>query len=343
MFGKIIKHKKITISVVLVLIGIFLFFKLQPKTIIPTQTIKKGDIIQSISVSGSIVAKKSVDLIFLVSGKLIYLGVKKGDQVKAYQTIAILDQRTVQKNLEQALLDYSKQRNTFEQTKEDENPNNLTVDNLDLKLKRILYDNQYDLDKSVKSVELQDLVKQQTVLSSPIAGIVTRADALNIGVNIGATSIFSIVDPNSLAFDMDVDEADIGKVNVGEDVTLSLDTYPDENISLKINNIDFASHTTSTGGNVYTVEGSLPQESFTKFRVGMNGNADILISKKENVLIVPLSSLTDNKAYIQTDKGFILKPLKLGLQNDTEAEVLSGLKEGDIIATDPSLASKQAK
>ena len=112
------RHKKISVTAIIVLlICIFIFWPRSAKQIL-TQIVSKGDIIKMVSVTGKIASDKYVDLTFPIGGTLTYLGVKKGDTVIAYQTIATLDQRTVQKNLQIALANYSEQRNSFDATKE---------------------------------------------------------------------------------------------------------------------------------------------------------------------------------------------------------------------------------
>ncbi len=328
-------HKIISIIVIVVLLVFgFVLFPKSSKPIL-TETASIQDVIKTVSVTGNIEAKNSVNLTFQLGGTLTYLGVKNGDTVNAYQTIATLDQRTVQKNLQIALANYSQQRNSFETNMENNNPNNLDVNNLNLQLKRILQDNQFDLNKAVYSVELQDLVRQQSILTTPIAGIVTRADVATAGVNVNPTTTFTITDPNSLDFKMEVDEADIGQIKNGQIATVSLDSFPNDNLKLNVNNIDFVSHLTSSGGNAFFVNANLAQNN--NYRVGMNGNADIIINAKQNVLAIQSSDIIDNNyVYVKTSKGFVKTKLVLGLQNDTQAQVLSGLSEGDTVAIDPT-------
>ena len=83
---------------------------------ITTKTVQRHNFSKTLSSSGKTKADKSVELKFQASGKLAWVGVKEGDTVKAYQALAGLDSREVQKNLEKALLDYSSERNDFEQT-----------------------------------------------------------------------------------------------------------------------------------------------------------------------------------------------------------------------------------
>lgn len=334
-------HKKTAVGTVIALLVIA--FLLRPKAPVPPQTItvKRSNLIQSVSTSGKVGAKNVVGLSFLAGGKLTYLGVKTGDHVNQYQTIATLDQRTAQKNLQAALLDYSKQRNTFETNLETNNPNHLVIDNLNQQLKRIFENNQSDLDKAVNSVELQALAAENSVLTTPIAGIVTRADAKSSGVNVGPTTVFEVTDPNSLVFDMDVDEADVGKISVGQQSSIILDAYPDQTVKLPVNYIDFVSHATSTGGTAYTVEVALNDPGAMKYRVGMDGNAEIITAQRNNVITVPIASVVDDTyVYIKTGKYFVKRPVTLGLQNDTDTEVTSGLQTGDVIAVQPTEAAK---
>lgn len=326
-------HKKISIpAIIIFLVIIFIFWPKSVKQIL-TQKVTMGDVIKTVSVTGKIASDNYVDLTFQTGGTLAYLGVKKGDFVKAYQTIASLDQRTVQKNLQNALADYAKQRNSFDST-QDTYGNRPSSQATSSEMRRILENNQYDLNKAIASVELQDIVRQQSILTTPIAGIVTRTDALTTGVNITPATVFSVTDPDSLSFSMEVDEADIGHIKPDQPVNVSLDSFPDQILKLSVNKIDFVNHTTSSGGSAYYVKASLPQND--SYRVGMGGNADIIISSKYQVLSIQSSDIFDDYyVYVKKNNKFEKRKLQLGLQTDTEVEVLSGLSVGDIVALDP--------
>src|SRR3989344_1219728 len=331
------KHRFISAAVLILLVLLFTIFKPKGPIPVPTENIKKGNIVESISVTGSVNSENSVDLTFQIPGTLTYIAGKTGAYVNKYQTIAAIDQRSAQKNLEQALIDYSKQRITFDTTVEN-NQNRTPQQALNDTMKRLLQDNQYDLDKTVNSVELQDLVKQKSFISTPISGIITREDADITGINITIADKFTITDPNSLIFEMDVDEADIGKVKEGQKIKANLNEYPNETLNLTVDKIDFVSHTTSTGGNAFTVKAKIPipaDYSDYKYRIGINGNAEIITNEKKDVLSVPLSSITnDNSVFIKRGSKFEKRKVNMGIQGDTRVEILNGVSEGDIVATD---------
>lgn len=328
-------HKWISVGLGVIILLLIIFLKPKAPPPIDTQTIGIGTIKETVSGSGVVDSKTTVNLAFPIGGKLTYLGVKKGDRVTAGQTIATLDLRSVQKNLESELIDYNKQRLTFDATQKANN-NHTPQDALSDSMKQALENNQYDLDKTILSVELQNLAKQNSILSTPISGVVTRADVQSAGLTIGVTTTFTVVDPDNFVFDIDVDEADIGKIKLGQRIAISLDAYPDTIIELPVTSVDFASHSTSTGGTAYTVQAALPNTSGI-YKIGMNGDADITIAEKKNVRTIPLSALVDDDhVYIQQGKLYKKILVKLGLKNDTDAEVVSGVEKGDIVATTPS-------
>lgn len=334
------RHKKLTIFF-LVLIALISFFIFRPKNpdSIVTESVKKGDIVKSVSATGKIDADSQVNLTFQTGGKLVYLGAKKGDRVFAGQTIAVLDQSTVEKNLKAALLTYSEQRNNFEQTLDNYNVRSVNEAQTEA-IKRILENNQFDLDKSVNSVELQDLARQNSILTTPISGILTKEDVTSVGVNVGITTTFSVVDPSSLVFSMEVDESDIGSVKEGQSVEVSLDSFPDKKLNLTLTSIDFVSHVTTSGGSAFTVKSTLP--TLENYRIGMGGNADIIIAKKSNVLSISLTCITpDGYVYVKTGRKFKKTKVEVGLQNDISSEIKSGLRLGEVVASDPTSLPKE--
>lgn len=293
--------------------------------------------------SGSVAAQNTANLTFPMSGKVVYVGAKEGDYVKQYQTIATLDERTLEANLESDVKAAQNQQISFDTVNDKNGDRALTDTGLSVSAQRELQTAMNTLDQAQLTVEIQKIAQEQAVLISPINGILTRADIQNPGVTASLTTTYTVVDPTSTVFDMDVDEADIGNVKVGQDVQIVFDAYPNETITEPITKIDFVSHTTTNGSNAYTVETQLPANSNYKYRVGMNANATIILSKKENVLSVPISSLGNNNAvWVKVKGGFIQKQIAIGSQNDTDAEVLSGLSAGDIVALDPTAAAKQA-
>lgn len=326
----------IIFALVLTLIGGYRIFFLKAPAY-KTTKVTRGIIEQTVMASGEVKSLNQVDLKFQTGGKLVWVGVKEGDTVKKWQVIASLDQRTVERNIKKKFLAYMNERWDFEQTQDDYKTRKERYLLTDAE-KRILEKAQFDLDSVVADYEIAVLAKEQAVLVSPIAGIITRLDTAVAGVNVTATDTVTIADPSTMIFQANIEEIDIGKIKIGQVATVSLDAYPEEKFKSEVIKIGFASAVTTGGGTAFPIEVSLPPKANQKFKVGLNGDIEVGIETKENILVIPSEALfsQDNKTYVW--KMVKKKPAKIeistGLVNEEMTEVTSGLGDNDIIISE---------
>ena len=229
----------------------------------------------NLTLSGELKADRTVNLQFQSSGLLTWVGVKEGDQVKKYQTLATLDQRGVKKNLEKYLNTYLKTRWDFDQKWQDhQNYQTLNYEASDT-VKRTLEKAQFDLNNAVLDVELQDLSLQYLRLISPIAGIITRLDQPHAGVNIPYTAVIGVVDPQSLYFEVTADQTEVIQIAEGEKVKVTLDSFPEEVFTGRVDRIDFFPKT-DEASTVYRVKIFLDNfdNSQLRYRLGMTGDVE---------------------------------------------------------------------
>jgi len=299
-------------------------------------TIKKENLVNKISASGVIKADKEVNLKFQTSGRLAWVGVKEGDFVNQWQAIAQLDIRELQKNLEKAIRDYSEERWDFEQEREDQSvsADDLNKYTLSNDVRRILEKNQFDLEKAVLDVELKDIALKYATLVTPISGIITRIDAPIAGVNITpATAVFTVSNPQSVYFSANIDEMDIAKIRLNQKTEIVLDSLPDQELESIIVQIGFTSVKTSGGGTAFPIKTLLPQNQDLQFKLGMNGDIEIVLEEKENVLFIPISAVMERKekrfVWLVENGKAAKKEVKVGFETDEDIEILEGLKEGD--------------
>lgn len=332
-FTTIKNHKKLSLFILFIVILITIVLWPKNKVEIATQKVTYKDLQQTVSITGKIEAENKANLTFQSLETLSAIYVKLGDIVKKGQVIACIDEQKLQASFRQAQQDFTAAKAASQQYYDDHN--NDTESNSE-KVQRTAID-------AAQNKAYDQILKVQhdlnnSCLYSPLEGVMTRIDADTPGVNVNSTTVFTVTDPNSLNFAMDVDEADIGKISQGEIVDLNLDTYPNENIKLHVNSIDFVTHTTSTGGNAYTVKADLKiDNSEFKYRVGMSGNAEIIVKEAKNVLVIPLSSFLDDKTvYVKRNGKYIKTTVAPGLQSDTESEIKNGLSENDEIVLDPT-------
>ncbi|MBP8591432.1 efflux RND transporter periplasmic adaptor subunit [Candidatus Shapirobacteria bacterium] len=333
------------ISFSLLTAGVIFRFPLRAQEV-ATGKVERKNLTEKLTVSGEVNAEEKASLKFQTSGLLSWVGVKEGEWVKKGQAIASLDQRELKKRLEKELNDYMTVRWNFEQTHDDykEYKDNATLTD---EMKRILEKAQFGLSNAVIDVELADLALKYATIATPIAGIVTNIDTPLAGVNITpATATFDIVNPNSVYFEARIDELEIGKVKEGQKVIITLDSYPDKTFEGLISAIDFAASTVG-GSKVFLTKISLPENSDRQFRLGMGGDAEIILNEKENVLTIPAEAL------IKRERNFVWtvdnegkarkKEVETGLSTDEEIEIISGLEEGAEIVTKGIMGLKEGQ
>lgn len=325
---RFVSRKLIITLILLVTIWIVGNRNAQNTKAITLATVEKKPIAQTISASGVIRSQSQADIKFATGGRLAYISIQQGDHVKKYQTIASLDTQDFQKRLKQDLNLYLNQRLTFEDTK-DSQKDQVISDSL----KRIAQRAQDTLDNTVIDVEIRDLAIKFSSIYSPIDGDVVNNPKFFAGSNVTiADTIATVADLTSLEFVSQVDETEIGKVAVGQESTIALDAFPDEKIEATVERIAPVSVTTSTGSTAFEVVFALPKAN--KFKIGMNGTAEVQTQKAETTLVIPLEAIQDeNTVYAHFGRDYQKKTIEKGIESDTEVAITKGLNENEQIVT----------
>lgn len=191
-------------------------------------------------------------------------------------------------------------------------------------------------------------------ITSPIAGTVITKNA-KVGDKIQkntstTTTLATIYDLSELTVDMDVDELDISKVQLGQDVNIQADAFNNKNFSGTITNINLVANN-SNGVTNYPVTVTI--KDVGDLLPGMNVDAYVVLSKVENALAIPADALQrGNVCYVlnssptivsknySTDgisdrvknnapDGFTAIKVTTGISNESFIQITEGLQEGD--------------
>lgn len=195
----------------------------------------------------------------------------------------------------------------------------------------------------ISLLDVQQRLKDTEVFA-PISGIVTTRNVqigqiVSSGINnvSGGTTIMTISDLSRIFINASVDESDIGSIELGQNVKITADAYPNKKFRGKVIQIAPKGITIS---NVVTF--SVKIEVFGKdkalLKPEMTTNVEIVTLKKDNVLVVPAQAISkkEGKRIVKVlrNKETIEQEVTIGLKTADNVEVLSGLKEGDEILTD---------
>lgn len=196
---------------------------------------------------------------------------------------------------------------------------------------------QAKVDKAKASmVELQQKLNDAT-LTAPFSGTVAKIN-IKIGevVTAGGDAVISLISSSKFEIKVDVPEADIGKVKVGNPVNISLDAFPEESWPGQVVEIEPAE--TMIEGIVYYKVKVVFDEIDQRVKTGMSTDISIETQRKENVLHIPYRSIIykQEKKMVRVVQGEEIKQLevKTGIKNEKgEIEILSGLQEGQEVIT----------
>jgi macrolide-specific efflux system membrane fusion protein len=176
----------------------------------------------------------------------------------------------------------------------------------------------------------QDSYKPIKVMA-PIAGNIILKDVVEGETVSQSTVLYAMSD--SLIVKASVDEADVGKVKVGQSVKIVLDAYPDKPVRGRVFQILDEGKNVS---NVITYGVKIrPEHAPSFFKSQMTANISIEVSKKTGAIMIPSKALTvdptGNTAVITAlnDGKPVYQVVESGSDSGNKIEITSGLDEGD--------------
>lgn len=344
-------------------------------TVYKTQKIENGDIMESITASGTINPLSTVSVGSQASGRIAEIYVDYNSVVKKGQLLALIDQENAKATVQQreAALEIAKAQVNVEE-------NNIKYYKKALnrisKLNASKYSTEKDLeaaerdyDNAVAQLTLEQAqVKQaqaslnsaQTELSyteikAPVDGIVI-SKAVEVGQTVAASfetpELFSVAeDLTKMQIEASVVEADIAKVKECQKVRFTVDSYADDYFYGTVTQVRNEATTTS---NVvtYTVVIGIDNTNM-KLKPGMTANVEIITAEEKDVMLVPNQALrfyiddSDNAKRYKDRGVWIIKnghpervTVKIGVSDDDNTQILeSTLKIGDEVIVSKELSA----
>lgn len=310
--------------------GYFYVQSKKPQTEYTTVGASKGNIIQTVSVTGELVSENQVDLAFKTGGRLRTLAVEVGEEVSAGQLLGGLEPGALNAELKQAQEQVQYQKELLANMKErDETYNSEQKDAQRAQIRAA--------EEAVSAIlaHFGDLR-----LFSPIDGVVLKRNADPGEIVTSVSPVLTVGNPKNLIIESNIPESDIVKISVGQKAAVSFDALLEEQIfEAEVVSIEPAS--TVIQDVVYykiKLKFGVTEE---KLKTGMSADIDVKTAERANVLMIPLRAVKteDGKKFVDimldaeknsTEKKFI----EVGLEGDAGlVEVVSGLNEGEKVIT----------
>ncbi len=318
------KRKKIIIiSAVIIVIGLIIIFNLQSqreKAIkVTVEKVEKHDLASTVSASGEIKPKKSVNISAQVPGRIIKIGVEEGQRVKAGDFLMKLDSTQYEANAERdrALIHlyrtelikaearlkkdksfYERQKKLYEEQllAKEQLEEAKTIHEISIASQQSI---RYQIDQAQASLQSSMDNLRKTAYNSPIDGIITslrieEGEIAMIGtMNNPGTVLMTIADLSVMEVEVEVDETDVIGIKIGHQAEVRIDALPDQTVDGKVTEIGSSALQKLTSSQeskdfkvIITLES--PPENL---KPGLSASADITTAEKKDVLAVPISAL----------------------------------------------------
>ena len=175
------------------------------------------------------------------------------------------------------------------------------------------------------------------MIYSPLAGTVITVDRKIGETTSGMDRVMMIADLSALNLAVDVDETDIGQVQLGQPALFTLNAFPNEEFFGTVGQIAERAVKDSNNDTVFRVKIYPQTESQKRWRLGMEGNVRIIRQMAKEALAIPIESLQtkDGQDFVYTvNAGYVKKVLvETGIKNEYEVEIKKGLNEGERVVT----------
>ncbi len=288
-----------------------------------TAQVKKQEVSGEFVVNGTFLPNKQTQIAAEIGGQLIALNVREGSYVRAGQSIGRLAGEKLNVNVGNAQANLSQAQSALSRYEAAFKTGGVTA--LQLDQARLQVKNAR---AQVQSAQLQS---GDTNVISKISGIVNQK-MVEVGSVVGpGTPIVEIVDISSLKLKVEVDQALVSELAVGNSVKVKPDVI-DGTIDGRISFIA----PSASGALKFPVEITVPN-SFNKLKAGMYGSAYFNRTGSGSVLTVPrdafVGSVSDNQIFVVRDNVAHLIKVQTGINYGDTVEIISGLKEGDVVVT----------
>lgn len=360
------------------------------------EKLERSTIIETVAATGKIQPEIEVKLSSEVSGEIISLPIKEGQDVKKGDLLVRINPDLVQAAVSQSQAALQNSRAGLSQAEATLNQATLTFNrNKPLFEKGVI--SRADYERAQADLEIAEANKQSAYynVQSVAAQVKQATDNLGrtsifaprdgtismLNVELGervvgtaqmaGTEIVRVANLANMEVEVDVNENDIVKIEIGDSTLVEVDAYLKKEFTGIVTEIANSAEATLTADQVtnFKVKVRILEDSYkdllegkrasySPFRPGMTATVDVITKKRKDVLAAPISAIvvkTDTSStkkqtprksttsstekfecvFVKNGEEAALKVVTTGIQDDSKIEILTGLEEGDEIIIGP--------
>lgn len=356
--NKIVKYILIGVAVLAALWAAAFFIKSNSKSSITYETQKPfiSNIEKKTVATGKVVPEDEVEIKPQISGIIDKIYLEEGAKVKAGDLIAVIKVVPNEQSLNQARgrvrnaeialnnvkIEYDRNKALFDKgviSSQDFNNLQLQYDQAQQELSNSRADYQIIRVGSAGGSASANTNIRATVEGTLLEIPVEEGDQVIQSNNFNdGTTIATIADLGKMIFEGKVDEGEVGKLQVGTPLKISLGAVEGTELDAKLRFIA-PKGVEETGAVQFKIEGDVEVNDSIFIRAGYSANASMVLEKKDSVLVIPEALLQfdkkTDKPYVEVAVGsteeqkFERKDIEIGISDGVNVEIVSGLTEED--------------
>ncbi len=353
--NKILKYSIIGILVLGALWAAAFFIKSNSKSAITYETMKPfiANIEKKTVATGKVVPEDEIEIKPQISGIIEKIYLEEGVEVKAGDLIALIKVVPNEQSLNQARgrvrnaelalnnvkIEYNRNKALFDKgviSSQDFNSLQLQYDQAQQELSNAQSDYQIIRRGSTGGSASANTNIRATVNGTILEIPVEEGDQVIQSNNFNdGTTIATIADLTKMIFEGKVDEGEVGKLQVGTALKISLGAVEGKELDAKLRFIA-PKGVEETGAVQFKIEGDVEVNDSIFIRAGYSANASMVLEKKDSIMVIPEALLQfdkkTDKPYVEVSTGeqeFERKDIEIGISDGVNVEIISGITEED--------------
>lgn len=355
--------KVLLISSIVIVLGLVLFFAIDgsatKESENKTVAVERGSIIDQALAVGRIEPKQEIAVKSKISGIVKKTYAEIGDQVKVGDPLfdiapdpTPIEYAEAKRQVEINQVSYANAKRELDRSKtlmdkklisnQEYDNKQATCDEAELRLK--LATEKLSLIESGSTTVADRNV--DNVIKAPINGMVLSRlveegdPVVPLTSYQAGTELMTLARMDDLVFKGNVDEIDVGKIKEGMEAELEIGALTSaDKIQGVVKKISPKAHT-EDGSTLFEVEIAITDLGNTLLRAGYSANAEVIITKKEDIIVVPerLVHIKDSVSYVEVQDSLLViteREIETGLSDGMNIEVISGLDVGELVVERP--------
>lgn len=283
---------------------------------VTVEAVKKGEMYKSIPLGGLLQPQDEVYIVAKTpTARIMNVPVKIGDTVSKGTPLVYFDSRELDLQLNQAQLSYDRNKLLFESGAVSE----------------------YQLEQMKYTLDNLKIQKENMVLVSPIAGVVSTVSAVE-GQLAGSASLVTVVNIDKLKLQVQVGEANIGKLKIGAEMPVTVSAASSEPYKGRITAV---APQIDSKTKAYPVTLEVENRDMA-IKGGMYGEVQLVVDSRKDAISVPQYALLDQGqdkiVYVVENNTAKMRKVQVGMTLGTMAEITSGLQAGEMLIVEGQYA-----